>query len=106
MRKPVAPFVLIDSIRARTVSVSPSRSGRSYRYSWEPWTTRVKSSPSAGSPITCGKTANSAAVTNVGGTPSFCPKTSRNAATRPGSTTKGTSGYRVPSAAGFIGGRR
>ena len=39
-----------------------------------------------------GNAANSAAVTNVGGTPSAWPNSARNAATRSGSTTKVTGG--------------
>jgi hypothetical protein len=36
VRNPVPPFCLIEATFARTMSVSPSRSGRSNRYSCEP----------------------------------------------------------------------
>ena len=50
VRNPLAPLVRTLSIRARTDDVSPSRSGRSKRYSCDPCTTRVKSSAEAGIP--------------------------------------------------------
>ena len=67
---PVAPLTRIDSIRGadRERSRPPGAAARR-AYSCEPCTTRVKSRPRCGSPITCGNTSNSAAVTKVGGTP-------------------------------------
>ena len=74
VRNPFPPLIRIDSMRARTASSSPSRSGRRNVYSCVPCTTREKSRARCRSATICGNAANSAAVTKVGGTPVADPE--------------------------------